>query len=126
MSVENFIFYKNWFDSIQSLNNRELENEVLRAIVEYGVNGELSDTSNGVVNMTFGLIKPQIDNAKNNYLMKVEGGKNAGRKRTYSDEEVQHMIDAGMRADEIANSLGVSRDTIYKTKPWRNRNAKKD
>ncbi len=126
MSVENFIFYKNWFDSIQSLNNRELENEVLRAIVEYGVNGELSDTSNGVVNMTFGLIKPQIDNAKNNYLMKVEGGKNAGRKRTYSDEEVQHMIDAGMRADEIASSLGVSRDTIYKTKPWRNRNAKKD
>lgn len=126
MSVENFIFYKNWFDSIQSLNNRELENEVLRAIVEYGVNGELSDTSNGVVNMTFGLIKPQIDNAKNNYLMKVEGGKNAGRKRTYSDEEVQHMIDAGMRAEEIANSLGVSRDTIYKTKPWRNRNAKKD
>lgn len=126
MSVENFIFYKNWFDSIQSLNNRELENEVLRAIVEYGVNGELSDTSNGIVNMTFGLIKPQIDNAKNNYLMKVEGGKNAGRKRTYSDEEVQHMIDAGMRAEEIANSLGVSRDTIYKTKPWRNRNAKKD
>ena len=58
--------------------------------------------------------------------MKVEGGKNAGRKRTYSDEEVQHMIDAGMRAEEIANSLGVSRDTIYKTKPWRNRNAKKD
>ena len=58
MSVENFIFYKNWFDSIQSLNNRELENEVLRAIVEYGVNGELSDTSNGIVNMTFGLIKP--------------------------------------------------------------------
>ena len=86
MAVENFIFYKNWFDSIKALNNRELENEVLRAIVEYGVDGEVSDNSNGIVNMTFGLIKPQIDNAKNNYLAKIEGGKTAGRKRTYTDE----------------------------------------
>jgi DNA-binding NarL/FixJ family response regulator len=121
MSVENFVFYKNWFDSIKALNNRELENEVLRAIVEYGVEGELSNSNNGVVNMTFGLIKPQIDNAKNNYLAKVEGGKNAGRKRSYTDEQVQMLIDKGLRADEIAEELGVSRDTIYKTEPWRNR-----
>ena len=118
---DNFIFYSNWFDSVRQLENVRQQNELLRAVVEYGVTGEYESSTDGVVNALFMMIRPQIDAAKERYNAKVNGGLTAGRRKTVDDEKIRELANGGLKAKEIAATLGISLDSVYHSSGWRER-----
>lgn len=120
--ADNFVFYANWLDSIGSLKDRDKENELLRQIIEYGVNGSTPDCDDGLINMAFGLIKPQIDNAKSKYEAKIANGQTVGRKKSLDNEQIRVLARQGMKAQEIAAYIGVSTTAVYHSEGWKARN----
>lgn len=117
--VNNFVFYSNWLDSIQELENKSQQNELLRVIVDYGVYGDFQKSEDAVVNALFTMIKPQIDSAKMKYQAKIEGGKNSGRKKVVDDEKIREMKMQGFKAKDIADALGISVTTVYHSAGWK-------
>lgn len=71
---DGFIFYRSFFEGIKELP-RDIQGEVLTAIMEYGLNGETTENLKPVAKAMFALIKPQID-ANNK---KYENGNKGGR-----------------------------------------------
>ena len=74
MIRDGFIFYRSFYEGIKELP-RDIQGEVLTAIMEYGLNGETTENLKPVARAIFTLIKPQID-ANNK---KFENGKKGGR-----------------------------------------------
>lgn len=118
--VNNFIFYENWLESIKDLQNEEQENKLLRMVVEYGVTGEEYAQADPVTKALFGMIKPQIDNAKMKYAAKIAG---SGKRKEISDDSVAVYAKQGLKAKEIANLLDISIDSVYHSEGWKNRKA---
>ena len=70
-----FVFYESWWEAIKNLP-REIQGEVLTAIIEYGLTGETTESLKPVTKALLTLVKPQIE--ANN--QKFENGKRGGRK----------------------------------------------
>lgn len=116
--INNFIFYENWLASVKDLKNEEQENKLLRMIVEYGVTGEEYAQADPVTKALFGMIKPQIDNAKMKYAAKVASG---GKRKEINEDSISQYAKQGLKAKEIANLLDISIDSVYHSEGWRNR-----
>lgn len=75
MKRESFVFYASWLDAIKNLP-RDMQGEVLVAIVEYGIAGEMSADLKPITKALMSMVKPQIDINRARY----ENGKKGGRK----------------------------------------------
>lgn len=97
MERDSFIFYKSFYEAIRDLS-KDIQLEVLTAIIEYGLYGRLPENLKPFAKSMFTLIKPNIDvNAS-----RFENGKRGGRPKkqpvspepaytqTY-EQEVEHM-----------------------------------
>lgn len=60
MARESMIFYASWWESIKELPV-VMRNEVLNAIVEYGIEGVMTSEQGQMTKAIMALIKPQID-----------------------------------------------------------------
>lgn len=69
-----FIFYASWWDAIKNLP-RDVQGDVLTAIVEYGISGETTEQLKPIAKALLTLVKPQIDANNQRY----ENGKKGGR-----------------------------------------------
>ncbi|MEL4307414.1 DUF6291 domain-containing protein [Joostella sp. CR20] len=74
MQRDSFIFYRSFYEGIKELP-RDIQGEVLTAIMEYSLNGETTENLKPVAKAIFTLVKPQIDS--NN--QRFENGKKGGR-----------------------------------------------
>ena len=74
MERESFIFYRSFYEGIKELP-RDIQGEVLTAIMEYGLNGVTTENQKQITKAMFALIKPQLD--ANN--QRFENGKKGGR-----------------------------------------------
>lgn len=74
---ESFIFYKSFYESIQSLEN-EYQLEIYNAICSYSLYGEEPKEMSSVAKAIFTLIKANLDSANKRYLASVENGKKGG------------------------------------------------
>lgn len=74
MERESFVFYKSWLEAIKNLP-REMQGEVLTAIIEYGLYGETTESLKPITNAMLAMVIPQI-NANNR---KFENGLKGGR-----------------------------------------------
>lgn len=74
MERESFVFYRSFYEGIKELP-RDIQGEVLTAIMEYGLNGVTTENQKQITKAMFALIKPQLD--ANN--QKFENGKKGGR-----------------------------------------------
>jgi hypothetical protein len=73
---DGFIFYRSWHEAIISLP-AEVRAEVLTGIIEYALNGELTNTMGKIANAIFVLVKPQID-ANNQRFVNGQKGADFG------------------------------------------------
>ena len=73
MERESFVFYRSFYEGIKELP-RDIQGEVLTAIIEYGLNGVTTENQKPITKAMFTLIKPQLD--ANN--QRFENGKNGG------------------------------------------------
>ena len=74
MERESFVFYRSFYEGIKELP-RDIQGEVLTAIMEYGLNGVTTENQKPITKAMFALIKPQLD--ANN--QRFENGKRGGR-----------------------------------------------
>lgn len=117
-----FSFYKNYWDSIQTLSEEDQKN-VCYAIAKYAITGEMVspiDCPMGyAMTMAF---KISIDNSTKSFNGKAEAGKKGGRTRKEGIEEIiKEGVKEKKKASEIAAAAGVSVETIYKNEIWKNR-----
>ncbi|WP_018674867.1 DUF6291 domain-containing protein [Riemerella columbina] len=74
MQRDSFIFYRSFYEAIRELP-RDIQGEVLTAIMEYGLDGATTENLKPVARAIVTLIKPQID-ANNK---RFDNGKKGGR-----------------------------------------------
>lgn len=84
-----FVFYRSWFEAVKNLP-REMQGEVLTAIIEYGLNGETTGSLKPITSAMLAMVKPQID--ANNKRM--ENGSKGGRpcKATSAEEQSCNQV----------------------------------
>ena len=76
-----FVFYRSWLEAIKNLP-REMQGEVLTAIIEYGLDGVTTGSLKPITSAMLAMVKPQID-ANNKRL---ENGLKGGRPRKIETE----------------------------------------
>ena len=117
-----FIFYPDWLDFIERINNDKDKLDLYSIIVQYGCHGEYSNENPMMTAVFESLIKPKIDIAQGRYKEKVNAGKAYGRKKAIDDDQIKALAQTGMKAKQIAAQLGVSDAAIYHSDGWKNRN----
>lgn len=76
--ADNFLFYKSWWDIInQHIPGRERQNELIRAIVQYGIDGTREFPEEI---MFLEQAYKQIDSAKDKHDKRVQAGRKGGQK----------------------------------------------
>ena len=103
MERESFVFYKSWLEAIKNLL-REMQGEVLTAIIEYGLYGETTESLKPITNAMLAMVIPQI-NANNR---KFENGLKGGRPPKGNQDE--------------SSSKPNNNQTITKSEPKNNQN----
>lgn len=78
---EGFIFYASWMDAIKNLP-RDIQGDVLTAIIEYGLYGETTDNLKPITKAMLSMVKPQIDANNQRY----ENGKKGGRPKVEANQ----------------------------------------
>lgn len=121
--LNSFVFYANWREYIKSLSNEEDKYQLLNTIMEYGVTGEYDEEklSPMVKNVFESMIKGMIDRSKKNYQNSIEYGKTHGRPKTVDDYEIVQLFKSGMKAKDIAKTLGISEAAVYHSEGWKKR-----
>lgn len=76
-----FVFYRSWLEAVKNLP-REIQGEVLTAIIEYGLDGVTTGSLKPITSAMLAMVKPQID-ANNKRL---ENGLKGGRPRKNKEE----------------------------------------
>lgn len=110
-----FVFYATSLEAVEKISEAypEMGNELLKAIVEYGIYGEYDKTNPIIeammVNISFG-----IDKAKDRYTKAVENGKQGGRPKMIDNEKVRELKEAGLTNREVAERLGCSVSSVEK------------
>ena len=88
MERDGFVFYRSFYEGIKELP-RDIQGDVLTAIMEYGLNGVTTDNLKPFAKAMFALIRPQID--ANN--QRFANGKNGGRPKKTDDENNQTVTE---------------------------------
>lgn len=122
MAERTFIFYPDWLNFIEKINNDQDKLDLYNMIISYGCRGEYSNENQMMSSIFETLIKPKIDLARSRYEEKIDAGKSFGRPRKIDDGDIMTMAKSGMKAKEIAAELNISVDAVYHSDGWKNRN----
>ena len=116
-----FTVYQNYWKAIEFLPE-DIQKEVCLALVKYGITQEMPDPVESPI--AFSLIqswKISLDNSIERMNKAEINGSKGGRPSNIDSEKLKELIAAGKKANEIAKELGVSPETIYKRKEWKER-----
>ena len=102
MAERTFIFYPDWLNFIERINDEKDKLDLYEIIISYGCRGKYSNKNPMMVAVFESLIKPKIDIAQNHYEEKISMGKNFGRKKVVDDDAIKLLAQRGIRAKEIA------------------------
>ena len=78
---DGFVFYASWWEAIKNLQ-REMQGDVLTAIIEYGLYGETTESPKPIASAMLAMVKPQIDANNQRY----ENGKKGGRPKANNNQ----------------------------------------
>jgi hypothetical protein len=118
MKYENFVFYGSWkehLDGLRELCGDDVAKEVAWQIVNYGTSKEFDTDDQKIVNLVNGMCRDLIVSAKKRRLASIENGKQGGRPKKYSLEDMLALRNAGLSDQEIADNLGCDIRTVRNT-----------
>lgn len=78
---DGFVFYASWWEAIKNLQ-REMQGDVLTAIIEYGLYGETTESPKPIASAMLAMVKPQIDANNQRY----ENGRKGGRPKANNNQ----------------------------------------
>lgn len=115
---ENFVFYGSWkehLDGLRALCGDDVAKEVVWQIVNYGTSRTFDTDDEKIINMVNGMCRDLISSAKKRRLASIENGKQGGRPKKYSREDMIALRDNGLSDQEIADNLGCDVRTVRKS-----------
>jgi hypothetical protein len=113
---ENFVFYADWIDIIKAYDktNPELAGNLAKQIIYYGVTGEMTTDDPIVAGTVNSMCAALIEKSKNRHRAAIANGKQGGRPKQYTDEDVWNLHQQGLSDQEIADKLGCSVRTVQR------------
>ena len=111
-----FVFYASFLETVEKAEkiSPELANELMKAIIEYGIYGEY-ESDNPYIDMLMPNITTVVDKAKDRYAKAVENGKKGGRPSTIDKDKIIYLHKQGLTNKEVAAELNCSLSTVEKT-----------
>lgn len=119
--IDTFIVRGEWLENIATLPP-EMQDKIIADFVRYGTRKETLYDDDPVIYSMVNMLKGRIDYGINEYEQKLKMSKTAGRKKTYSNEQIYDLAQTGKTSAEIASELGCSKSTVDKNPGWKNRN----
>lgn len=113
---ENFVFYADWIDIIKAYDdtNPELAGNLSKQIIYYGVTGETTTDDPIIVGTVNSMCAALIEKSKNRHRAAITNGKQGGRPKQYTDEDVWNLHQQGLSDQDIADNLGCSVRTVQR------------
>lgn len=120
-----FVFYATNLEVIETLEetDKELANNFMKAIIEYGIYGEYENT-NPIIKVLMVQAGFGIDKAKDRYATAVENGKKGGRPKTVDEDKVRELKGQGLTNKQIAEELKCSVSSVEKINAKNRKNRK--
>lgn len=118
MEYENFVFYGSWkehLDGLKELCGEDVVKEVAWQIINYGTYKGFDTDDQKIINMVNGMCRDLIDSAKKRREASVGNGRQGGRPKKYTVEEMLALQGQGLSIPEIADRLGCSVKTVQRT-----------
>ena len=115
---ENFLFLASWHDILEGYDNAgkpEIASEIAKQIIYYGVTGQMTSSDPVVVGTVTGMCAALIDRSKKRYNTCVANGKQGGRPKKYSVDDMLALRNQGLTEQDIADNLGCSLKTVQRT-----------
>ena len=115
---ENFIFYGSWkehLNGLKELCGEDVAKEVAWQIISYGTAKEFDTDDQKIINMVNGMCRDLIISAKKRREASIANGKQGGRPKKYSVDDMLALRDQGLSLQEIADNLGCSVKTVQRT-----------
>ena len=120
---DSFVFYGSWLEAIEGYREDfgdEYADELVKAIVYYGITGEIVSNKKSIIGYINGNVAPLIDKSKERYKKACENGQKGGRKKILEgkDDEIRQLRAAGFTAVQIGTKFGVSDKTVRRSDGW--------
>lgn len=113
--IHNFVFLASWYEVIEAyekMGQSEMASEISKAIITYGVTGEILSDNPLVAGVIRGMCTALIDKSKARYAHSIENGKKGGRPKKFSTTDMIALRDIGLSEQEIADKLGCDPRTV--------------
>lgn len=117
MEYENFVFYGSWkehLNGLRELCGDDVAKEVAWQIINYGTIKEFDTDDQKIINMVNGMCRDLIISAKKRREASMTNGKQGGRPKKYSVDDMLALRDQGLTISEIADNLGCSIKTVQR------------
>lgn len=112
---KSFVFFSSWERYLKTLElDRDINyvNAVARAIIQYGLKGEVESTDPTVLSRVEAVCADLIHSSNARYNAAVQGGAQGGRPRSYDQDAIKQMYKDGVPIQIIADTLGCSTRTV--------------
>lgn len=113
--IHNFVFLASWYEVIEAyekMGQSEMASEISKAIITYGVTGEIISDNPLIVGVVRGMCTALIDKSKARYASSIENGKKGGRPPKYDKAKMIELHNQGLTDQEIANTIGCALNTV--------------
>ena len=114
---ENFVFYGSWkehLNGLRQLCGDDVAKEVAWQIINYGTYKDFDTDDKKIIDMVNGMCRDLIDSAKKRREASVGNGKQGGRPKKYSLEDMLDLRNKGLSLQDIADNLGCSVKTVQR------------
>lgn len=122
--IDTCILRGEWIDNVSTLPV-DIQDKVLADIYRFGTGRPTLHDDDPIVFSLVNGYKGSMMNTTNEYLKKLEMSKTAGRKKKIDDKQIYDLAKTGKTAQEVADSLGISKSAVDKSDGWRNRKNEK-
>ena len=114
---ENFLFLASWHDLIEgyeAAGKPDVASELAKQIIYYGVTGEMTTDDPVIAGTVMGMCAALIDKSKKRYNTCVANGRQGGRPKKYSVEDMIDLKSKGLSLQDIADNLGCNVKTVQR------------
>jgi DNA-binding NarL/FixJ family response regulator len=112
---KSFVFFSSWERYLKTLElDKDINyvNAVARAIIQYGISGEIESTDPTVLSRVEAVCADLMQSSSDRYNAAVKGGTTGGRPRSHDHEAIKQMHRDGVPVQIIADTLGCSTRTV--------------
>ena len=114
---KSFVFFSSWERYLKTLElDKDINyvNAVARAIIQYGITGEIESTDPTVLSRVEAVCSDLMESSNARYNAALKGGTQGGRPRSYDQDAIQQMYKDGVPIQTIADTLGCSKRTVQR------------